>query len=389
MPLLYEINDKQDSILCFVPSGHLTEEGFTSFPPQLGNTCWHHAQQMLVSMCYTQKPFDIDNQDDVVQEINNIKCELGYIAEMAFFAKELFWLLYTRKSKNKFKVLGSDNSSNYCHMLVNDEYNGKEKHSFLTLCRKEPFLNYCKEIALTINTIINASKKDSENGSKIDDSITKYFLNVQIRAIESRFTFEPLMQQLEISTPGIASIKNCPNEQKIGHYLMSLKIANLKNLDFRESRYYNVLSLSPECKKNIIRNQLLNKGPFLIEGKIGVPYYRGVKPNVIGNFGSLSLLGFNANAYNPDTDRAHMVLVIGMHQDKVIYLDPLVGNKVDQRQAYIMSIDKFIERTIAHQQENKQEALNLYYVEPEKIDTTMDLMESQTAAVTKNKIRLR
>lgn len=61
MPLLHEIKDPiNGNILCFVPNGHLTENGFEDFPaPSIVRSwhIWHYANRRLASLKHTQNPF--------------------------------------------------------------------------------------------------------------------------------------------------------------------------------------------------------------------------------------------------------------------------------------------------------------------------------------------
>lgn len=395
MPLLHEIfNPETGSILCFVPNGHLTANGFADFPgiEDGSETCWYYANRRLLSLRHTQTPIDDSEYGFVAQELVTIKNEQSAISESLYQCKSIFfsWLNNRRNvideaGLQRLLVTILDLVDNNPSALGTSD----DSQQFLTLIQnhREIFVRFFNSIGKIM------LKNKQQTGLNTEEGFNKFF-----------FKASQLYKTLE----GAKISKERLNSASVMEHLASKGLRpgpnqTIMNLDGWRTQHiaYNmnlaIVPVTEDAKKNLqawrnLVNVVLSKlGPFVTAGFVGIPFYHGSKPKPRGKLGSVELLGFEPNDYSYESMlTAHCVTVIGMHADKIIYLDPIHGSKLDgARQAYVMNIDKFYERIeLAQQSLYRQNKVLLATLKDDEIDTTMELMLEHTNAVTKSKPRL-
>ena len=188
-----------------------------------------------------------------------------------------------------------------------------------------------------------------------------------------------------LNSNGLDFDKSNPNEvsstiaQKV-HYRRSI-IQHFFNLSLGLTNTHVLKKDVPNAMafKAFIRNVLENRGPIQISGLIGMPSYL---PNstfdIPGKMvGSRLLVGFKKDTYRPDPKNGHAVIIIGVMDNFVIYLDPHTPSEVNaQRKAYVVSLDRMFAAVKEHANSITGGVINIYYNDPMKIDTTPEMLRS-------------
>lgn len=381
MPLLFEIKE-DDNILCFVPNGHKVGNTFVDLPAQYGPSCWNHAAYRLASMYHTQNGFDITKQPWVVQEITRITAEISDYVHMKYFWDLMF---------NECVLLGNINPdlirAKVSKIKTQDELKEKfpslrsisDKYEFalnrIYTVHAEFFINEFIKVAAVIFTQLILKKELSKNDFK--QMIHEHFIMLR-NSIMENFLARPEVKNL-IREPNIIAYlelsKSLAPEQRTGTYYWTMEFLYNKHLGLK--RLHNTSQINPDMWRFIFYKLLDSNGPFLIHGYVGKPFYSNVEPNTCGNFGSLELLHFpKSAAYKLDNlTTAHVVVVIGLLDDKVIYLDPSDPSLVaGPRRAYVTRLDAFMTRVLAFQNKNHKNLLELYVTQADLIDTSAELL---------------
>ena len=379
MPLLHEIKDLDDeTILCFLPSGHLTDEGFKDFPVQIGNTCGYYAIQRLTTLKHTQKPFKETEYGPIGIILLLVKDKLGSIEKIKdmclrisySFIKgnlivnsntlQLYLQNLPKIVKDELEEINASEKKKPSSMKIK---NNNEIFIEMFLCMGETFtanyhkinVNNFQEFSSTFSIIF------SEYMQKIGDDIRReYFKYLPLKDLLAK-------EGLDFDVSNQQDLEPCNLQQIIfGLNSAIIPITEDQELNYRSWKTFFIKILS-------------ELGPFVVGGYVGIHCYSGAESKDCGSLGSVTLLAFNDIAYkNISCQQPHAVIVIGIYRNKIIYLDPNDGSKLlGPRQAYIMDIYKFMERIKTSNQLMYDGVLRLITIKKGEIDTTLELMQSQ------------
>lgn len=379
MPLLHEIKDPiNKSILCFVPNGHLTENGFEDFPGAniLKSCCiWHYVNRRLASLKHTQKPFSDQEYGQVevyFSQLNDKTNDFRHIIKLC--VEELYDVFSEKVIDINQEVLIN---------FLNTRQNQLQAH-LESICAKGNISNVnvktnyelFMEIFLRLGEIIATNKTavNFNNRSTFDETI--------------RMLVEPILEDI---FNGIrdAYLRAILLDEIIERHKLNRDLLQKKDIDFG---LVQCLSLNLNQKKiNVNENKeenykkwkaasidiLLSHGPFATVGYIGSAFYHNTQLEDCGKLGSIELLSLPAESYQKNSlgGDYSIVIVIGIHKDKVIYLDPLLESNVSgPRQAFVMDIPQFVDRIKVV----NNNTLLFVTVRQNEIDTTLELMSEQT-----------
>lgn len=380
MPLLHEIKDlDNEAILCFLPNGHLTDKGFKDFPAQLGLTCSYYANHRLVSLKHTQNPFNEAEYGPIAIILSHLTDKLGSIEKIYRMCLRIFFTLIEDEL-----TINSTTLQIYLDHLPNlvkeelQEIDTTEKPNVFPIKIKRNYEIF-KEMFLYMGEALvsNCHKINVTNFQEFNLTFTKVFFEYMKKIT------------LEIHN---AYYEYIPLEDLLTKEGLSFDLARKKDIEPRSLQVIvfglnqAIIPITEDQELNysswkaFFIKVLLELGPFIVAGDVGVAYYSGSTPRNCGTLGSVTLLGFDNKTYNrQNINISHVVIVIGIYKNKVIYLDPVDNSTVTgSRQAYVMDMYKFMDRIKTVNQFIYNGILRLTTVKQGEIDTTLELMEAHT-----------
>ncbi len=384
MPLLHEIKDlDNETILCFLPSGHLTDEGFKDFPAQIGHTCWYYAARRLAALKHTQQPFNEAEYGNIAIILSSLKNTLDNVEKIYELCLRVFYDLIENRITINSTVLQIylKNLPSMVKDALQEEINSIEKMSHFPIKNKPNHVIFTDMFLCMGETFI-------ANGHRINITSFQEF-NITFSTV-----FSGYMKKIRLEIHGdhceCMPLEDLLEKEGIHFDLANKKDIepfNLQNVVFQLNNAIIPITEDQELNyrswKAFFIKVLSEVGPFIVAGDVGVAYYAGSRPKNCGTLGSLALLGFNNAQYccrNINNTTIHLVIVIGVCKNKIIYLDPVDDSKVfGPRQAYIMDIYKFMERIEACNKSMYGEWLRLTTVKSGEIDTTLELMMAHTS----------
>lgn len=391
MPLQFETKSAE-RILCFVPSGVFEKNGWEDFKGQIAQTCMYNSGEFLARLCFTTKPFNSD-QSPILKGIFEYKSQL--VKNEGVNTLILRILL----SLNAIKDGLDDNAipqliASFSKLPFNFDSFFRCLEMFLPNANLELHFAELKKIQATYPEIIN-SRLFADSLPKftslftknitpeaIFNSVNDYFYTAELENMRRLFgvpEFKQILKsnRLDFEKPNINEVSSTV-AQKV-HYRRSI-IQHFFNLQMWLTNQNVPQKDVPSVMhfKAFIRTTLENRGPIQISGLIGIPSYL---PNstfdIPGKMvGSRLLVGFKKDTYRPDPKNGHAVIIIGLMDDFVIYLDPYTPSEVgEQRKAYVVSLDRMFTAVKEHANNITRGVINIYYNDPSRIDTTPEMLK--------------
>lgn len=384
MPLLFELSN-EDSILCFVPRGHRKDGVFIDLPGQSANTCAINNAYRLLSMCYTQTDIESREQSLVLNAVNNCQAKIELIIIMQQACDALIKacnIIRTPFDKVK-KTIDKLDYEGAKLMLWDAFFSNKDNriNRVLDTILKQ-HLDAIKVhtielvpaiLSVVFSKVIEASQK-AENIRKLQND---YFVGKQLEIMKEFLENPHVYKYMLENEYSIVEEQKYSRQDFISIHRNRLYNIYLDENKFKLMPYAHDSGKPLAIMKKILMKTLEKNGPFTAVGSMGVGFYTA-DPKPFKTLGSVQLLYFPKGSYSEEASsmgRQHAILVIGIVDDYVVYLDPLCSSTIDgPREAYVMKIETFLQRVDECRIKNGYKTASFYCVDSKRIDTTPELM---------------